>query len=256
MVNVTRFRPIHSAAVIGLLVLPALTAAQSPEMSAVELVERAIAYHDPNDVWQSPHELRLEERRPDGVVRQTRIVLNQRRAALEMEREVLDSKTKEKVALWMSVIGEKVETKLNGSEDVSEADANRYRLGPDQGRSTRNYYAYLYGLPMKLKDPGTKLHTPVKTTQFDAMESLELKVTYSEEVGSDTWYFYFHPTSFALIGYRFYHDESKGDGEYITLSNEMLSADGMRLPKVRTWYTHQDDKLLGTDTITALTPLR
>ena len=229
---------------------------QSSSMTPDELLDRAIAYHDPSGVWQEPHELRLEEKRPNGVIRHTRIVLNQRRAAMEMEREVLDEETKQKVALWMSVVGERVDSKLNGSRDVSEDDAKRYRLGPDQGRSTRNYYAYLYGLPMKLKDPGTKLHAPVREAEFDGQEAIELKVTYAEGVGSDTWYFYFHPERFALIGYRFYHDESKNDGEYITLAGEMKSPDGMRLPQVRTWYTHGDDRLLGTDSIVSLAPLR
>ncbi len=31
-----------------------------------------------------------------------------------------------------------------------------------------------------------------------------------------------------------------------------LEASGLRLPKRRAWYTHQGDRHLGTDTLTAL----
>ena len=70
-------------------------------------------------------------------------------------------------------------------------------------------------------------------------------MTYDPEVGTDTWYFYFDPSNYALVGYRFYHDESANDGEYIIL--DRLEEGDMRLPKVRSWFRNNDDELLGTD---------
>ena len=75
-----------------------------------------------------------------------------------------------------------------------------------------------------------------------------LRVTYDEGVGDDTWYFYFDPRSYALVGYRFYHDPAKNDGEYIVLEGES-EIGSLRLPRTRKWYTHADDRHLGTDTI-------
>ena len=46
--------------------------------------------------------------------------------------------------------------------------------------------------------------------------------------------------------YQFYHDESKNDGEYILLSEEMLVKD-IKMPKVRAWYYNKDNTYLGTD---------
>ena len=51
-----------------------------------------------------------------------------------------------------------------------------------------------------------------------------------------------------MIGYRFYHDEAANDGEYIELEG-IQEGGGLRLPRARTWYTHKEDKLLGTDTL-------
>jgi hypothetical protein len=72
-------------------------------------------------------------------------------------------------------------------------------------------------------------------------------------VGEDIWYFYFDRRSFALIGCRFFHDESKNDGEYITFEAEIQDkATGMRLPKVRAWYFNAGDEYLATDDIISM----
>jgi hypothetical protein len=49
-----------------------------------------------------------------------------------------------------------------------------------------------------------------------------------------------------MVGYRFYHDEAKNDGEYIVLA-DMVIEQGLRIPRNRSWFTNAEDKLLGTD---------
>ena len=48
--------------------------------------------------------------------------------------------------------------------------------------------------------------------------------------------------------YQFFHDESKNDGEYILLS-EMITVNGIKIPKVRAWYYNEGDKYLATDNL-------
>jgi hypothetical protein len=110
----------------------------------------------------------------------------------------------------------------------------------------KNYYQYLWLLPMKLNDEGTNLNPLVKTVDFFGRVSLEIMVTYDPGVGNDVWYFYFNPESYSLQGYRFYHDEETNDGEYIILEKE-VTFEHVRLPKERKWYTHKEDKFLGAD---------
>jgi len=112
----------------------------------------------------------------------------------------------------------------------------------------RDYYSYLYGLPMKLRDPGTRISPKVEKRSFHGKEYWVLEVRYEPEVGQDLWYFYFNPDTYALEAYQFYHDKDKNDGEYILLEGEDRLG-GMRLPKIRTWYTNKEEKLLGTDTL-------
>jgi hypothetical protein len=91
----------------------------------------------------------------------------------------------------------------------------------------------------------------VKEATFDERPAYELEVTYDAEVGSDSWYFYLDKETKALVGYRFYHDKTANDGEYITLEGEATGA-GIRLPRERKWYRHQDGGFLGTDTIRSI----
>jgi hypothetical protein len=65
-------------------------------------------------------------------------------------------------------------------------------------------------------------------------------------VGTDNWYCYFDPSSYAIEAYQFFHDESKNDGEYIVLSGEEI-INNVKMPKVRAWHYNKNDKYLGTD---------
>ena len=103
---------------------------------------------------------------------------------------------------------------------------------------------------MKLRDEGTQIYEKVTTTTFQDKEVLSMKVTYDKAVGEDIWYFYFNPKNYALVGYRFYHDEDVNDGEYIPLEGEEV-INGIRFPKTRTWYVNKDDRLLGADILEA-----
>ncbi len=232
------------AAILLLLgsIPPIARAAQAPR--AEELLERSIRYHDPEGLWMNTaHRLVLEETRPNGPARRTILVIDNRAGRFEMTRETAGAPTIE-----IRVVGEEVEARLDGSPEFSVNDAEKYRLTPEAAKRTRNYYTFLYGLPMKLRDPGTRLDPEARRTKFQGKDVLALRVTYDETVGGDIWYFYLDPDSCALVGYRFYHDEDANDGEYITLEEE-ARAGTIRLPRVRTWYTNDGAKLLGTDAI-------
>jgi len=110
----------------------------------------------------------------------------------------------------------------------------------------RDYHTYLYGLPMKLKDPGTQIDPKTERVVFYGKESIRMRVTYDPSVGSDTWYFYFDPQTYALTAYQFYHNEAMGDGEYILL-DQLEEVEGIRMPKIRSWYYNIDESYLGTD---------
>lgn len=235
-------RPLYLFALAWILALTSPAIAEPP--SAADLLDASIAYHDPDGRFLTQaHRLLLTETRPEASDRKTELVIDVAGERFEMAR-----RTEVEVAGTMG--DGRCEMTLDGRSEVTEAEREEHRLSCERLELMRNYYTYLWGLPMKLRDAGTVLGE-VSATTFDGRDVYGLKVTYDAAVGGDTWYFYFDRASSALTGYRFYHDEAKNDGEYILLEGE-LEAEGLRLPKSRAWYTHQGDRHLGTDILTAI----
>jgi len=213
--------------------------------SAQAVLEKSIAYHDPQQRWfHTQQRMTLQQSRPDGKTDEIGIIINNKDGIFQSTAQ------RDSALIENFVRGDSVSVRLNGAAEISEAQRAKYRLLPERLRRMRNYYIYLYGLPMKLRDPGTHIDPAVTLTKFANKEVYALKVTYDETVGKDVWYFYFDPRTSALVGYLFYHDVSKKDGEYIILQDE-VAAGNIRLPKVRQWYTNGENKYLATDTIGA-----
>jgi hypothetical protein len=142
--------------------------------------------------------------------------------------------------------------KYNGKV-LDRLEAEEQKMNCDRATLYKNYYSYLYGLPMKLNDSGAHLNEKVERKTFKGNDYLVLKVTYDEAVGSDVWYFYFNPKTYAMEVYQFFKTDENGkelleSGEYILLSEEALVS-GIKMSKVRAWYYNKDNSYLGTDTI-------
>lgn len=218
-----------------------------PAQTAQDILKRSITYHDPDGKWGEQNlEWRFYESRPDNSYRISDMYWSPQKNIFRLTQQVGRDQ------LYRAVEQGSCTSKLNGFRDISEEQRTEYRLNCERNTMYRNYYTYLWGLPMKLKDPGTIIDPEVQKKDFFGEELYEIRVTYEAEVGEDIWYFYFSPENFALRGYRFYHDEAKNDGEYILLEGE-VQVDDLRIPARRTWYTHQEDRKLGTD---ELVPMR
>ncbi|RIV35137.1 hypothetical protein D2V08_07170 [Flagellimonas lutimaris] len=215
----------------------------SQSLSADEVLENAIAFHDPNGNWANLNaNLKVVMETPNRPERTSIIAVDFPNQEFTLDVEQADN------SYTYKINGESCEITLNGSKDISGEDTEKFRLNCERGNFMKDYYTYLYGLPMKLKDPGTHLDPKVQKKTFKGKEYLVLNVTYDSEVGTDEWYFYFDPATYAMEVYQFYHDESKNDGEYILLEG-LEEINGIKMPKTRAWYVNKDDKYLGTDTL-------
>ncbi len=213
----------------------------SQNMTGEDILKKSIGYHDPNGDWRYfKGGLHLTETRPNGPDRKTHLHINNETSFFELIQK------RDGHELVHTFERHSCSHKLDGSTAISDEDRTKHKLNCERTKFLRNYYLYLWGLPMKLTDLGTNVSDEVTKTNFQGQECLAIKVTYDEGVGNDIWYFYFHPATYALIGYRFYHDESKNDGEYITLEGEK-TINGIRFPKTRKWYVNSDDRFLGAD---------
>ncbi|MBC2838408.1 DUF6503 family protein [Robiginitalea sp. SC105] len=230
---------------IWLLLLQVSVTGLSQAITASELLDKSIAYHDPEGHWGSLEaDLEILATRPGGADRMSYIHMEQDRSLFRICVEQ-DGVTKK-----YALAGDHCELRYMGETSFSESIAASENLTCDRARMLRDYYSYLYGLPMKLRDPGTQLQPGVERVRFHGKAYLALEATYDPETGLDTWIFYFDPQTYALGAYRFYHDRSKNDGEYILLEGEARLG-GMRLPKLRKWYRNDTGEFLGADLLEA-----
>ena len=211
------------------------------QLTVEQIIEKSIAFHDPEDVLRTKKvSMTFNESRPSGSDRHSFVVLHPRKEHYKIERTADGNKT------TMIADGNSSRFMLNDSEEVSAEMKQKFRLTSERLDMMSSYYRYLWHLPITLNDPGTIIGEEYKRTDFFGKECLEIRVTYDPKVGSDIWYFYFNPENYALEGYRFYHDENANDGEYILIS-ELIEIENLKIPKVRKWYTHKEDKFLGAD---------
>ncbi|MBO0593288.1 hypothetical protein I2486_17945 [Cellulophaga sp. E16_2] len=226
---------------IILVCLIGIQTSKAQSLTASELLEKSIGYHDPVNLWNVfQGKLFITMNYPDGKERHSEVEIDLPKQHFEITSTTADNTIKQ------TIDKEDCTLKLNGSTTLSEEDIKKHQLSCDRTKMMKNYYTYLYGLPMKLKDKGTNLDPKVHTKTFKGKEYLVLKVTYDESVGKDVWYFYFDPISYAMEVYQFFHDESKNDGEYILLT-ELENVGTIKMPKIRAWYYNKNDKHLGTD---------
>ena len=217
------------------------------QISSKQLLQNAINYHDGDGKWQSfNNEFTVVMTTPGSPNRTSVVTIN-----LPIEYFSVKA-TKDTVATTYTLNKGKCEIAYNG-KILDSAQAKKKKMTCDKATFYKNYYSYLYGLPMKLTDPGTNLNDKVKKKTFKGKDYLVLKATYDEAVGSDVWYFYFNPKTYAMEIYQFFKTdengkEKPGTGEYILLSEEAI-IDSIRIPKVRAWYYNKNDKYLGTDTL-------
>ncbi len=223
--------------------------ASAPSRSAAEaLLDRSIEFHDPEGSWgRDIVRLAWNGTGAEGEERSVfEIAVFPDGGTFEMSGRYRGS------AIEYATAGETMTVSVDGSAEVDDETRESLRLARDGGMFWRDYYSYLAGLPMKLRDPGAIVDPEPISTEFMGRAVDAIRVTYDPEVGGDTWYFYFDPDSAELVGCRFYHDEAANDGEYIVF-DDLIEADGLRIPQRRRWYVNADDAFLGEDVIESLT---
>ncbi len=219
----------------------------SQNISSKQLLENAMNYHDTNGKWQSFNDQFTVVMTTPNSPKRTSVI------SIDLPKEYFSvTATKDTVSTTYTLDKGKCTMKYNGKV-LDSTEAKDKKMNCDRASLYKNYYSYLYGLPMKLKDSGTNLSNKVEKKTFKGKDYLVLKVTYNEAVGSDVWYFYFNPKTYAMEIYQFFKTDDNGKeksdtGEYILLSEEAV-VNGIKMPKVRAWYYNKDDKYLGTDSL-------
>jgi len=215
--------------------------------TSINVLDNSITYHDPEGRWpRFNSQFQLVMTTPDKPSRTSDITINLPNNSFNIS-YLMEGNT-----LRYSLNQGECHVYLNDQTTIPDSLAHKYALNCDRAKLWRDYYTYLYGLPMKLKDPGTHLDPIVEKVSFHGKTCWRIKVTYDENIGKDVWFFYLNLNTFALEAYQFYKGdpllEGKDTGEYILLSDEVL-VDGIRMPKNRKWYYNKDNTYLGQDVL-------
>ena len=223
-----------------------LLSLNAQEITGEELLAKAIAYHDPNGAWEDfQAAFVVQMTTPDRPVRTSSIQMDFPKQLFDLAVE------RGEVNYRYSISPENCAIYFNGETEFSDEVKEQYRLNCDRGSMMKDYYTYLYGLPMKLKDPGTLIDEEIDKTVFNGIACYVLTVRYEPEVGDEIWQFYFDRSTYAMQGYRFYRDEAKPKGEYI-ICKEVKEVGKMKIPAIRDWYFFPDTAFLATDKLVEL----
>lgn len=195
---------------------------QNPHSSR-EIVNKSIAFHDPGNNWKNfKGKLFFESRFSfnDSVPE-----------ALELTFDIANQFFRYKN------IDRKVDIIYN--KDVCELISEN---GSCDGYSlTSKFYPFIWGLPMKLNEPGVHPEKDFRKTTFNNLSAWEVEVRYTNE---NYWY-YFDVNNYALVGFKFIKNDSSQKGEIVVLK-DIDSLNEIKFPKHRTWL-NLDSTLIGTN---------
>lgn len=199
-----------------MMALLLLIACQSKTDSDSGLLDNALYYHDPEGNWSGlKTRLYLSNVDKAGQKNNFEIELDNstgyfahisRRNGKEVVKGYADGKE-----FYL----------LDGNQEISKEDRKKYELTPEALEWVHSFYPYIYGLPMKLTDEGVKITEAEKVEELEGKKYKVLEVDFDPSVGSDNWFFYFEPKTFAMKAYRFNHGDPES-GEYILLEEEEI----------------------------------
>jgi hypothetical protein len=208
-----------------------------------QLLNKTIAYHDPEDKWSSlKAHLYLSSTDTAGKENPFELEIDNTAGYFS---HITRQDGKEIVK---GLSGGKEFYLIDGKKEISEEDRKKYELTPEGVKWVHSFYGYLYGLPMKLRDKGAIISDTVSTEALNGKTYQTFKVTYEPGMGKEVWTFFIDPKTAAMEAYRFMFAPGSDEGEYILL-NETLAVEDIRIPKVRKWHLVKENKYLGTDNL-------
>ncbi|WOK05916.1 DUF6503 family protein [Imperialibacter roseus] len=225
-----------------LLLLPiAFFCCSDPSLTPASLLEKSIEVHDPNNYWpQLDNRFHMSIKRDGKAERHFSILINNPEGIFEYALQQGDSTVTQGVRHGEYYVS------INGSSNFNDEIKTKFQLSEERTQYLKEVYEYLYGVPMKLKDPGTIIAPVLNEETFNGKACWVVKVTYEPSTDDETWYFYIDKETFLLAGYRFYFDESKGEGEFIFVDSYQ-SLNGLQLPKLKKWHWNKDSTHFRTD---------
>ncbi len=235
-----------SLLILGFAFTSLTTKAQSKLPKAHEILERSLAFHDPQGNWeQFKGTIYLQGKLPDKEPTYSVLTFFNKYSLYKVTRRMQGKMITRGVAEGACF------AQIDGKSELSMESIEMYNLGCEEILKMRNYHMHLVGLPMKLLERGITVEPNGKLVQFNGKPTLEITIWYHKSKDKGYWQYYFCPDTYELKGYSYspQKDGKNIPGDFVVLE-EVLEIDGIKLPKVRKWY-NASRAPIGTDELMA-----
>jgi hypothetical protein len=195
-----------------------------------KIVENAVKFNDPNNNWKSLHanfSFESAFKHNPFPVENLEIEINVPKNEFRYSNSERDFE-----AIY----------KKDTCETISkQGNCNNYAW-------TKDFYTYVWGLPMKLQDPQTNIISFFTIENINKHPCYKVGVKYPNE----DFDFYFKCSNFELLAFSFSKNDSSGHSEFVELKG-LYAFNNIKFPETRTWKDNNTQKTLGTNTVKKIT---
>ena len=177
-----------------ILIVP-LTIITGQSLSSTEIVKASIKYHDPLGSWAKLHE-DFEVQSARGTVG---LKLYNDEGMVEWSQKLKDGRS-----IRAGYILDSCFVKINEKTIEPRGEIENILLDCPQIINRTNYWLYMYGLPMKLKDDQAVIDPVPEKVNFLNKEYWKITVHYNDPEGG-RWQFYFDTETFRFAIAQYFH---------------------------------------------------
>lgn len=248
-----RLTPIFAAILLGALAAcdstekePVQESTAVNQTAAESLLDKTIQFHDPDNKWPEYKTMVVQKSRmlregdDTTAVRTRKILMDNEQRHFIVQQDVED------YSLIRTVGGDSLCETRWLKPDLTAEDSARMNLTCESARFYRDYFRYLLGLPMVLRDSATVLSDKVGEEELFGSTYQTLTVNYKPEGEHPEWTFFVDTTDYHLAAARFVKPDSTG--EYIVFG-DVTRHKGIRNFDTFKWY-YLDKKPLATEKYT------
>ncbi len=195
-------------------------------LSAEEIIDKSVTFHDPSNNWHKLHARFMfvsKFKNNPFPTENLAITINNPKNEFKYQN-----------------IQRNFEASFtpNNCKTISKTgDCNNYTW-------TKNFYTYVWGLPMKLKDTGVKIDSSYTTEVLHNQKCYKVSVQYPAE----NYFFYFRCSDFELVAFSFLKNDSSGHGEFVEMSGKYIF-NNITFPRKRVCKELVTKKILGENSV-------
>lgn len=222
---------------------------KSHSFTSSELINKCIAYHDPNGLWSGySGKVRCVNVRSD-VIYDEIIEINNATGYYKSSLKTPD------VRIIRGIRNNVAFRSVNGDSTLTEKEMQDRGLTDTMIRFWHVHHLGHFGLPMQFKKSGVSISDTVETEKFDDRECLVIKGTGKKDAVINPYYegkwkIYIDSQNFSVRGVEM--KSVMFNATYVTAFEGTLNLNGLVVPKVKIGSDKNDQSLVSTDVFTVV----